>query len=65
LHGPLGENLPFRIKVEEAGNYGAVDELQEEKAESILSVEPPAHSLRVTVSGTIVTSGGPAALALV
>jgi hypothetical protein len=54
------------LKAEEEGDYDAVDELREEEAESVLSVEQLTHSFRGNCEWEIlITSGGPAARVLV
>ena len=50
------------LEAEESGDYDKVDELREEEAESVLSVDQLTHSLRGNCEWEILlTTGGPAA----
>jgi hypothetical protein len=62
----LGKLYRAILDAEEIGDYDAVDELRQDTAESILSVEQLTHSFRASCTWEIlVTTGGPAARVVV
>jgi hypothetical protein len=62
----LGKLYQAILDAEEKGDYDAVDELRQETAESILSVEQLTHSFRANCTWEIlITTGGPAATVVV